>query len=86
MTVELRLAAIIALLSSSAIRGATAGKVGALRLHLEAAAASSAALDPHLRGALEDALAHWSGVDCQEPAPAPAIDYFPLPVAARMLH
>jgi hypothetical protein len=84
MTVELRLAAIIALLSSSAIRGTTAGKVCALRQHLEAAATGGAALDPHLRGALEDALAQWSSVDCQEPAVA--IDYYPLPAAARMLH
>ena len=84
MTVELRLAAIIALLSSSAIRGATAGKADALRLHLEAAAASSEPLDPHLRGALEDVLAQWLGVDCHEPAPA--VDCSALPAAARMLH
>lgn len=38
MPVDLRLAAIITLLSSSALRGTTPGKAAALRVHLEAAA------------------------------------------------
>jgi hypothetical protein len=84
MSTELRLAAIITLLSSAALRGATAGKVEALREHLEAAALGADALDPHLRKALEDAFAHWLSVDCH--AQSMAVEHFPLAPSARRLH
>lgn len=81
---ELRLAAIIALLSSSALRGATVGKVEALREHLEAAALSSATIDPRLRQVLEDVFAQWLSVDCH--AQSVAVDQCPLATAVRLLH
>lgn len=61
---ELRLAAIITLLSSSAIRGATACKSNALRIHLEAAAFATESLHPQLRTALENTLAEWMTIEC----------------------
>lgn len=73
MPSELRLAAIIVLLSSSALHGASAGKVLALREHL--AAAAREALDPQLRQALEDVFAQWLAVDCE--APSAVVDYRP---------
>ena len=57
MPIELRLAAVVTLLSSSALHGVTAGKAAALRNHLEAAALSAEALSPQLRGALEESAA-----------------------------
>ena len=84
MPIDLRLAAIIALLSSAALRGASCGKVEALREHLEAAALSGAALDANLRRVLEDALAQWLSVDCQRPSVA--LEYRPVNSVARMLH
>ena len=81
---ELRLAAIITLLSSAALCGATAGKVEALRDHLEALALSPEALDPRLRQALEDAFAHWLAVDCH--AQSVAVDDAPLAPTSRLLH
>ena len=81
---ELHLAAIIALLSSTALHGATAGKLDALRAHLEAAALSVEPLDPRLRQSLEDALAHWLTVEVDGPACAAADDWSSS--AARRLH
>lgn len=81
---ELRLAAIITLLSSTALCGATAGKVEALREHLEALALSPQALDPRLRKALEDAFANWLSVDCHEQSVA--VDDGTLAPSARLLH
>ena len=66
MPSELHLAAIIALLSSSALRGTTASKAAALRAHLEAAAFSRETIAPQLRNALENALAEWLTTDCHE--------------------
>ncbi|MFT3847422.1 MAG: hypothetical protein QM739_01725 [Propionivibrio sp.] len=66
MPLELRLAAIITLLSSSAIRGATPCKSQALRLHLEAAALSATPLNAQLRIALENALAEWLNIECHQ--------------------
>lgn len=59
MTTELRLAAIVALLSSSALRGATGCKSAALCMHLDAALRQDGALDPNLRKTLERALEEW---------------------------
>lgn len=64
MPLELRLAAIITLLSSSAIRGATPCKSQALRAHLEAAALSALPLEAQLRIALENTLAEWLSIEC----------------------
>ena len=81
---ELHLAAIIALLSSTALHGATAGKLDALRAHLEAAALCVEPLDPRLRQSLEDALAHWLSVEIDGPqASAPDDDWS---ASARRLH
>lgn len=84
MPTELRLAAIIALLSSSALRGATAGKAEALREHLEAAALSSGVLDPHLRNAHEDALAEWLTVERHEKSVA--VPFCAMAARGRALH
>lgn len=56
MTTQLRLAAIIALLSSSALRGTTASKNAALCMHLETLLRQDAALDPNLTRTLKDTL------------------------------
>ena len=66
LPLELRLAAIITLLSSSAIRGATPCKSHALRMHLEAAALSPHPLSAQLRIALENTLAEWLSVECHQ--------------------
>lgn len=66
LPLELRLAAVITLLSSSAIRGATPCKAQALRKHLEAAALSPHPLNAHLREALENALAEWLSIECHD--------------------
>ena len=79
---ELRLAAIVTLLSSLAVRGPTAGRVEALREHLEAVALSPVALDPRLRQALEDAFALWLTVDCHDQSVA-VVDASP---SARLMH
>ncbi len=62
--IQLRLAAIISLLSSSAQRGATQGKASALCAHLEAAALDPTPINGHLRNALEDTLAEWLAIEC----------------------
>lgn len=59
MTEPMRLAAIIALLSASALRGTTASKNAALCMHLDTLLRHGGALDPKLRGILETALAEW---------------------------
>lgn len=65
MPIDLRFAAIIALLSSCTLRGVTVGKLAALRAHLEAAALSSdESIDPRLRCVLEDTLAEWLTIEC----------------------
>lgn len=83
MPIELRLAAIIALLSSSALRGATVGKVEVLRGHLEAAALE--VLMRSIRacaGCLRTPLRNGSRFDYY--AQSVAVDHCPL--AARLLH
>ena len=84
MSIETRLAAIITLLSSSVLRGATANKTAALRVHLKAAGCGGEALNPYLRDALEQTLAGWQSVDCH-PASI-AVDYCPLTVPGQSLH
>ena len=84
LSTELRLAAIITLLSSSALRGTTASKAAALLAHLEAAAFSRDALNPHLRSALEDALAEWLTIDCHQESVA--VDFCALAPASYALH
>ena len=59
MTQQRRLAAIIALLSSSALRGTTASKGAALCMHLETLLKQPDALDGHLRETLAAALKEW---------------------------
>lgn len=84
MSIDARLAAIITLLSSSAIRGATANKTAALRAHLKAAGDASVALGPLLSDALEQTLAGWQGVQCH--TKSIAIDYHPLTTPGQSLH
>lgn len=59
MTTPLRIAAIIALLSSSALRGTTACKNAALCMHLETLLRQEDTLEPNLRKTLEKALSEW---------------------------
>lgn len=84
MSLELRLAAIITLLSSSALRGATANKTAALQSHLEAAAFAADELGPYLKDALEQTLAGWRSVHCH-PASVP-VDSCPLCISGQALH
>ncbi|WP_319238513.1 hypothetical protein [uncultured Propionivibrio sp.] len=65
MPIELRLAAIIALLSSFSICGVTTGKASALLAHLEALVLSDTdAISASLRQTLEDTLAEWLTIEC----------------------
>ncbi|KAB2920918.1 MAG: hypothetical protein F9K30_15825 [Dechloromonas sp.] len=75
MPLELRLAAVIHLLSSSALRGATHHKTEALRAHLRCVAASDD-LNPYLRNTLQEVLGGWEAVHCH-PASVP-VDAYPL--------
>ncbi|MDR2113105.1 MAG: hypothetical protein LBQ62_08420 [Candidatus Accumulibacter sp.] len=59
MIPPLHLAAIVALLSSSALRGATASKSVALRMHLDTLLRQDGTLDPILRQTLEKTLIEW---------------------------
>ena len=84
MTIELRLAAIVMLLSSSALRGATARKTEALRHHLQFAATSGEPLDASLQAALDHTLADWRNVECH-PRSVPC-DALPLGAPGQSLH
>lgn len=84
MSLDQRLAAIITLLSSSALRGATANKAAALQSHLDAAAFAAEALGPYLQEALEQILAVWQKVHCH-PDSAP-FDASPLTMPGQALH
>ncbi len=64
MSVELNLAAAIALLSSSALHGATPAKAKALRLHLRAISEASD-IAVNLRTTAADLLAQWDALQCQ---------------------
>jgi len=63
MPLELRLAAVIHLLSSSALRGATFHKTEALRAHLRSVAGQDG-LNPYLKSTLQEVLGGWEAVDC----------------------
>lgn len=84
MTTELRLAAIVALLSSSALRGTTASKNAALCMHLDTLLRGEEKLDPNLRKTLEKALNEWKltlHFNC-----CPTRDTLPSHAAAPVLH
>ena len=84
ISIELRLAAIITLLSSSALRGVTPAKAAALQVHLEAISFAADQLAPYLKEAAEQALAHWQAVRCH-PASV-SVDYSALAVSGPSLH
>lgn len=84
MTLDLRLAAIITLLSASALRGVTVNKAAALRAHLAAAADAGQPINPHLKDALEQTLAGWQALECHPDSIS--VDYCALTVAGQMLH
>lgn len=83
MPLALRLAAIVALLSASALRGASPHKTDALCAHLAAAAAADG-IDPRLRDTLSRILAGWQAVDC--PPTTISSEFFPLTVPGQLLH
>lgn len=83
MPIAIRLAAIVTLLSSCALRGPTATKAAALRNHL-AAAASFPELEPTLRDAIEQSLAGWQAAQCH-PASV-AVPLCPLTAPGQSLH
>lgn len=83
MSTELRLAAIVTLLSSSALRGPTRNKLNALRDQL-AAALCDKQISGHLRDAIEQALAGWPASDCHRGSIS--IKCCPLVVPGHALH
>lgn len=83
MPLECRLAAIIVLLSACALRGPTANKAAALRAHLAIAARESEHA-PHLKDAIEQALAGWRAIDCHPQSIS--INLCPLTQPGQMLH
>lgn len=83
MPSALHLAAIVTLLSASALRGPTVAKTAALRAHL-GAVLSDAEMAPELRDALEQALAGWRAVECH---PASVnVPLCPLTAPGQSLH
>lgn len=84
LPLDLRLAAILTLLSSSALRGATPNKTAALQMHLEAAAAAPEVMAEPLREALAGVLAGWLQVQCH-PASV-AFDHCPASSPGPCLH
>lgn len=83
MPLDLRLAAIVTLLSACALRGPTTAKAAALRAHL-AAAAGDGDITPQLKDAVEQTLAGWQAAECH-PASVP-VAYCPLTVPGQSLH
>ena len=83
MAMPLRLAAIVTLLSASALRGVTAAKTAALRGHL-AAAASDPDIYPYLHDAIEQALSGWRAVNCH-PASV-SVACCPVTLPGQSLH
>ena len=75
MPLELRLAAVIHLLSSSALRGATFNKTEALRAHLRGIK-NIDGINPFLKSTLQEVLGSWEAVQCH-PASIP-VDFYPL--------
>ena len=83
MPLELHLAAVIHLLSSSALRGATFHKTEALRAHLRCVADEDG-LNPYLRSTLQEVLGGWEAVHCH-PASVP-VDCYPLAAPGCQTH
>lgn len=83
MPIELRLAAIVTLLSACALRGTTANKAAALRVHLDAAL-HLPECGGHLHDAIAQALAGWETIECH-PASV-SIDFCPLTVPGQSIH
>lgn len=83
LPLDLRLAAILTLLSASALRGPTAAKAAALRTHLAAALADKT-LTPTLRDTLDQTLAGWQGVECH-PASI-SVPLCPLTIPGQSVH
>lgn len=83
MSIELRLAAIINLLSSSALRGTTANKLAALRTHLHAAL-DQRGLDPYLKSTLQEVGAGWDAAHCHPKSIA--INCYPLTEIGQLTH
>ncbi|MDR2678783.1 MAG: hypothetical protein LBB51_05035 [Zoogloeaceae bacterium] len=84
LPLDLRLAAIVTLLSSSALKGRTPGKTAALRHHLEAAVlAAEGACHEHLANALYQVLQDWP--DPLSAFPAWEDDFFTRP-SGQWLH
>ena len=83
MPVDLRLAAVIHLLSSSALRGATLNKTEALRAHLRGIAAQDG-LNPYLKSTLQEVLGGWEAVLCH-PNSVP-VDFYPLTAPGYHVH
>lgn len=79
----LRLAAIIQLLSSSALRGTTFNKTEALCHHLQRAV-TAADIDPCLHSILREVLDSWQSVSCH-PASI-AVDHYPAIVPGYSTH
>lgn len=71
MPLESHLAAIVILLSASALRGPSSVKAAALCAHLEVAVREER-LDPHLRAAIEQVLTAWRSLHCQLQAASPS--------------
>ena len=83
MPIEMRLAAIVNLLSSSALRGATANKTEALRHHLQAAV-DTRHLDPYLKSALQEVLGAWQATRCHPNSIS--VDFYPLTAPGCLTH
>lgn len=83
MPVELRLAAVIHLLSSSALRGNTANKTEALRGHLRKIAAQEG-LNPYLKSTLQEVLGDWEAVQCHPNSVS--VDFYPLTAPDCHIH
>ena len=83
MPLDLRIAAIVTLLSASALRGPTVAKTAALRSHLRAALADEA-LPGRLRDSIEQTLAGWLAVECH-PASI-SVPLCPLTAPGQSLH
>jgi|APMI01.1.fsa_nt_gi hypothetical protein len=83
MSPELRLAAIVTLLSACALRGTTANKAAALRVHLEAATRTDG-LGERLCDAIEQALRGWEAIECHPESIS--VHFCPLTVPGQSLH
>jgi len=80
---ELQLAAVIHLLSSSALHGATHQKTEALRAHLRSAR-NAERLDPQLKKTLQQVLDGWEAVYCH-PASTP-VSHRLIAATSRQTH